>query len=405
MDFKLLKFKFKLLKIFFSFIALYFCIPYAFTIENLPRIKTTEKNQNFKSDKSSEQFYYFTLSEQEKPVFTQILKWSDSNAVLRYEVTLKTEKDKIIFEKLLATKNELEVNLKPGKYFYKVYAYNMLGTIEKESDWIEVKVKKATLPQIETITPKVFFIEDFDKKLEITGSGFKDTSAVFLVLDNGRTFEELSVEKITNTKILLNLKNAIRTLGGNYRIKVVDESGLFATSEPITFKTKKLYDFYFGLGFVPFFLIHKDFQNNDRITQSYFSGGVAELGAIFFKKEKSFFGLELRTSFKFYELKNNFATWRTSDILISSLFLYEYHFAQTMNVSLKAGAGLSINKIANALNQSSQKLAPQYAIKVSLKTKPRKYFYFDVGACFEQVLRPKSNTIYIAPEFVLGFRF
>lgn len=406
MDFRPLKLKKlnKYFRVFFIFSLLSFCLQFIYPedettvlTKNSPNLENTGDN-NFG-------IYYFKQSEKGQPIFTQIIKWTGSDGVLKYEVTLKTENDVLIFEKRATNQTELHLNLKPGKYHYKVYAYNMLGVIEQESDWIEFEIKEAFLPNINRIKPERLYLEDEDCHLTVEGSGFTDEAQIYFVSDDETITRQIKPESITDEKIVFNFKNPAVFLGKPYFLTIIDPSGLSTTSKEFIVKYRKPIDFYVGIGYTPFIPVYDSWYVEKWNKKFYPIGFTTELGAIFLKTAGGFIGTELRGTFRRSDLKAKSITIKNSSILASASLLYEYWFLQKLSFSIKAGGGLAINKFVTEDKRKERSIDPMYTIGIGLRAKPLKYFYIDIGLYVDQIINTGTKPLYISPEIALGFRY
>lgn len=406
---------FKLTNNFLRFLLCFILAVFFFSLQTL-HAQEVEKRKDKKTQDTKSVFiekgrkknfdaYYFTITEKETPRFTQIIRWTDSEGVLRYEVTLKTEGGKIIFERVETTSNTMELNLKPGKYFYKVYAFNMLNILETESDWIDINIKKALKPNIQKLVPQRLYIEDDEFGLEVEGEGFTQDADIYFISSDG-TKKRIKPVKIESNKILFDLQNPSQFLGSPYFLTITNPSGLSSISNDFIVKYRKAMDFYFGLAYTPFSPLYGEWYKSHWNKKFYPLSASTELGVIFLKSSGGFIGAELRATYRKSDLVLEDIKIKNHSYLFSANFLYEYWFMRRLAFMFKAGAGVTISKFSTEDKRKYMSIDPMYTLGLGLRTKPiKKYMYLDIGLYLDQFFNKGIIPLFIYPSISIGFRY
>ncbi|MEL3908864.1 MAG: hypothetical protein P1P64_07660 [Treponemataceae bacterium] len=386
-------------------IILFFCISTFFTYA-----EDTGENINESFDIQKNKVYYFEQEQKEYPVFTQILRWTKNEAVLYYELSLKTSTGQMLFQNKRVEKNELEVKLKPGTYFYKVYAFNMLEVCEEESEWIRVEIKQAHLPEIKRLSPETLYIEDEVSKLTVTGTGFQPDADTYFISENSLIKRVVKPTSISEEKIVFDFEKPEAFLGAKYFLKVVDKSGLSDTSKEFNVKYRKPIDFYIGLSYTPCSPIYDGWYKEYWDKKMYPLSATGEVGLIFWKSAFGFLGTEARVTFRKTSFQAEALKVKSNNYLVSANLLYEYWFVKKVAFTILAGGGVSATKLTsehtNSGHISKEKvLDPMYTIGLGFRVKPIKYLYIDIGVYIDQFFNYTVKPLFIFPEIGIGFRY
>ena len=172
--------------------------------------------------------------------FSQRLEWKADKNAYEYRVELKAEGSaKATFYP--TEKTFLELQLKPGKYRYRVFAYDFLGREAAVSDWTAFEILKASLPEIATNATEPLMADDEGKlRLDVDIDGINDDSVVELVAES---IPGKIVEKSKNTASSSEIGSASKVEfsdvpEGKWRIRVTNPSGLSSESDVIEIQKK-----------------------------------------------------------------------------------------------------------------------------------------------------------------------
>ena len=170
--------------------------------------------------------------------FSQKLEWKADRNVLEYKVEIQnTGTGKSQFIK--TEKNFVSLSLEPGKYRYKIQAYNFLGQKSVESSWINFEVLKAAQPVIEKPVKEASIAKDSEKlELDVSVNDVSKDSVVELV--NQKTGEKIKGELVLDKKPASKSEVAQakkiqfdKVKEGEWKLKITNPSGLSTVSEGI----------------------------------------------------------------------------------------------------------------------------------------------------------------------------
>ncbi len=175
--------------------------------------------------------------------FSQKLEWKGDRNVLEYKVEIQnTGTGKSQFIK--TEKNFVSLSLEPGKYRYKVQAYNLLGQKSVESSWINFEVLKAAQPVIEKPVKEASIAKDSEKlELDVSVNDVSKDSVVELV--NQKTGEKIKGELVLDKKPASKSEVAQakkiqfdKVKEGEWKLKITNPSGLKTESGDIKITAK-----------------------------------------------------------------------------------------------------------------------------------------------------------------------
>lgn len=177
--------------------------------------------------------------------FPQKLEWKSNANALEYKVEVQniaTGKTQV----LTTDKTFTEISLMPGKYRYRISAYDFLGKKASVSSWTNFEVFKANKPKIKDVEPSVKVQEETGSVgIDVNISDINKDTKFELVnesLEGVIPIEEKSLmgtsssetEKVTH----LDFKNVPP---GKWRLRVTNASGLSSLSEVIEIEGEKKY--------------------------------------------------------------------------------------------------------------------------------------------------------------------
>ncbi|MGP1587619.1 MAG: hypothetical protein ACTTHG_04685 [Treponemataceae bacterium] len=354
-------------------------------------------------------FFYFENEETGKPIFTQIISWKGSASVFYYEISVKDSLGSFILESEKTETSSIEVKLKPGKYFYKILAYNFLDTLEQESDWVELEILQAVFPAIRSISPNILYIENNDFSFEVKGRNFPPNADIFFQSEKTHAKKFIKPLSIEKNKIDFYFDNPEVFIGSPYTVHIVDKSGLSAVSSPFLVKYKKAVDFYVGAAYTPYVPLGDAWYMSVWNKKFYPFGFTGELGFIFSKNSFGFFGLELRSSFRLMNTEKDSVKLNNNTVVSSLNFIYEWWFIRKLALCIRAGGGIVYNSYVFVYptwtSDKQSTLDGFYTAALGFRVKPVKNFYFDVMIGVEHMLNREVKPLGIIPEIAFGYRF
>ena len=176
-------------------------------------------------------------------LFVQKIEWKSNASVLEYKVEVQN----IAGGKSQTIKTEnssLELSLAPGKYRYRVTAYDFLGKEASVSEWTNFEVYKANKPKITNIERNVKIPKDENSlsisvdisdvnantKFELVNESLQGSVDITEKQNLGKGSETENIKK-------LNFSNVPE---GRWRLKVTNASGLSSLSDVIEISGEKM---------------------------------------------------------------------------------------------------------------------------------------------------------------------
>ncbi|MBQ8679785.1 MAG: hypothetical protein IJ530_08465 [Treponema sp.] len=171
--------------------------------------------------------------------FFQKIEWKSNANALEYKVEIQnTASGKSQF--ITTEKTSTEISLLPGKYRYRVYAYDFLGKEASVSAWTNFEVYKASKPKITSVEKSITLAENSDSiSINVNIADINANSTYELVNESlqgsvdSKTKAQLDTGSETDSVSKLNFKNVPP---GKWRLKVTNGSGLSALSDIIEIK-------------------------------------------------------------------------------------------------------------------------------------------------------------------------
>lgn len=146
-----------------------------------------------------------------------VLRWKPVKYSGGYIVEIKNSSNKVVIKKQ-TNKNYFKVDLKPGKYKFKLTTLNKFGKPEASTKWIVFYVKKVAFPTIESISTDKIYI-DTDNTVKIIGQNLTSKTKLYLVKNGKKT--EIKNFQVDGNKIIFKL-NPSEEMIGAYKILLVN---------------------------------------------------------------------------------------------------------------------------------------------------------------------------------------
>ncbi len=189
-------------------------------------------------------FVVLHLSAQEA-LFLQKIQWKSNANALEYKVEVQNVTTGRS-ENIKTDKTSTELSLAPGKYRYRVTAYDFLGKESSVSAWANFEVFKANTPKITSVDRNISTAEGESRVgINVNISDINASSKFELVsedLEGSITPSERakigSTSSETGNITHLDFKNVPP---GKWRLRVTNASGLSSVSELITVTGEKTY--------------------------------------------------------------------------------------------------------------------------------------------------------------------
>jgi len=130
---------------------------------------------------------YYVKKDNGEPRIYQRLAWQADENALRYEVVIEQPAEEAYTKRYVEIKREftedtfIEVSLSPGKYRYRVTAYDFLDRPGIPSEWAALEILQAQVPELLDFSPGVFYLDgDPPWVISVTGRNVSEGAEVYL---------------------------------------------------------------------------------------------------------------------------------------------------------------------------------------------------------------------------------
>jgi len=173
--------------------------------------------------------YSFTILPDGTPRYTQVLRWEGNPTVFYYEVSV-VRADGTPIATSRVESPELSLNLSPGDYRYKIAIYNVLRKLAAELPWQEFTILKARIPRLTGIEPEVWFLEDGQPRLELSGDELVPGATVTMQSDseNSGSIPATAVDTTGGSGLSVVFPDT-GIAAGQYSFRIVNPGGLSST--------------------------------------------------------------------------------------------------------------------------------------------------------------------------------
>ena len=383
----------------------------------------------------------------------QYLEWIEDfpEYVQKYEVVIEEKKNdnaewteiNRLFTEDNSTRVQIQPLLTPGLYRYKVITYDLIGIPELESDWFELNIYRAYIPQVRCIeagvthSSTIYLDEINDGLFTVTGrnlfelqEGPTDTSfTVYEVVNAKRKNVEPIIPNILefsdnnrHLRIQLNMEELDT---GTYYFTAIDASGLRnenGRDNTLTVKFRKAVDFDIAAGYTcPVIVIGdkmKEYLNTTVLPLS----ANAKISLMPFKRRFGYLGIgvdasysRLLTKTEGYDLDGNYMCG-------NALFIYQLpirikskkddtKLRHIATLELHGGAGVSMfnNTVFHFPHDINSEPLNSLDFCAMAGASAQVYFtnrlYAEVGADFVMPFMQNLPMGYVKPVAAVGWQF
>ncbi|MBP7480331.1 MAG: hypothetical protein KA785_07770 [Spirochaetaceae bacterium] len=302
---------------------------------------------NIQTDDEEAQNYYLKKTEDGEEIFIQKLEWQYLEYVLRYEVELEIKKgDSFEPLVLLATEeNFIEVTLTNGEYRYRVHVYNLLDRLDSTSDWISIVILKAEVPQIQSFSPRNFYLDETeDITVSINGINLKTDALYYFLPEDSSLLGRINGQVIEVNSDFSRLKISVNSDSfneGRYTLHVKNPGGLESHIPGLQVQYQDPTDIYLSAGWAPGLFISELFQNISGNTGHLLSCN-GRISPVFIKKSFGYFGAEVYGNFLHFahEQEKYSIAGFFSNAVISALYQFPI-IKKKFFIAGKIGAGVT----------------------------------------------------------------
>ncbi|MBQ0162896.1 MAG: hypothetical protein KBS84_07040 [Treponema sp.] len=365
------------------------------------------------------QTYYVTEDEKGNQTLFQTFSWEQDDNVFKYEFIMEhLVKGKYVeIEHKELKENSIDLSLVNGTYRYKLLAYNYLGFLEVETDWIPVEIVKAYQPKIFDVAPGTIFLEEEqDGIYNVTGSELSSTTEYSLSKNmknqDGRLKAEI-LEYDDKHKNKAKIKFDPEKLDvGKWTLVAKNIGGLRDFNQDVVVKWRKAVDLDVSLGYAPIFFIStpeikKYFEKEDM----WF---VPEVRVNFFpvKKRFGYFGVGLSGCFSGMDYKPDQYQLNTFFFTGNLDFVYQRYFIpKKLCLDLHAGVGvvgftgMQFSFPHNIHSEALTSINLSVNAGLALDYYFMKRLYGELGCDFTYAFMKDMQLMFIQPQLSVGWQF
>lgn len=364
------------------------------------------------------QIYYVTEDEKGNQTIFQTFSWEQDDGVLKYEFILERE----VKGKFVEIKHEeletssIDLTLENGNYRYKVLAYNFLGFLETETDWITVNIVKAYQPKVNSVSPGVIYLEDDqDGVFVIEGHELSSTTEFYLSHNfktEGKTKAEI-LEYDDHRKNRVKIKFDPKKLdAGKWKIVAVNVGGLKDAKDNPNIRWKKFVDFDISAGYAPMFIvaspdIPKYFDKDMLLVVP-----TVRMTLYPIKRRFGYFGLELNGSAALMEKSASTFKLGTGIVNANVMLVYKKFFVKkrfAMDIHAGAGVvgflGMQFQFPHDIKSEQMNSLNICAAGGISAQVFFVKGLYAELGCDYVYTFMSDMQFMYVQPQISVGWEF
>lgn len=394
-------------------------------------------------DTQDEKKYFVQRGLDDKSIIFQTLEWTQGRHIEWYEVTIEAfdeatntwvpENNAIpeLGEQLdtlpenipeflgggvyKITNNSLSVSLRANedgalkKYRYTVTSYNLLGHKAFTTDYVEFEIRKAYIPEIESISTKLIYLDTiYDPTIRISGENLRDNTDYYLINEREIIYpiEMIPDDNERRAEIVFDPKNFDV---GEWALTAENPGG-FTASHPLTIKFMKWYDVSLSAGYSPLIILL------DKDIKKFFPSNFMPLGAdaratfIFLKRRGGYVGVSLNA--KWNSISNEDAAHNINSRLIHGFASFVYRFPIIRNrltLEVRAGGGITYAQGLkfefehDLVSEPFNSIFPAATAGISLSGNFWRGGYIEAGADIMASFTPEMFILSVAPVVSFGW--
>lgn len=358
----------------------------------------------------AEENYFFEFDESGAARFTQVISWDPVEYVKKYRLEILDASGSTVFDDTSGT-TERTVPLVAGEYRYRITIYNLLDKPELTSDWTDLSVHKAELPKIDSINPRILYLDRGDLSFLIRGSNLSpDATVKILDPETGEEVFELSVRDSSVEGMLdVGLPPDILD-AGEYRVRVANPGGLFADDESLfRIKGRSPYSLWVSAGWNPWVPLYDSWYTGIWDDGIYLPGAVAHLSWTFAAKNELEFGVRGTASVHVFEVVENGFDILTDYRRFEAAFFCGYRITPSLSAVGGLGAGTlwTYVLIEDELrpSQESASIDPTFNGFLEAQYRFNRHLFASLGVEFINVMYSGKSAGVLLPEISAGWRF
>jgi len=286
---------------------------------------------------------YFIDYSEASPRIMQRLVWEKEEYALRYEAEIQIYEDFYYPFFLESTENIfIELNLPPGRYRYRVTPFDLLGQRGDPTEWKQIEIIAAFLPQVVRFLPDRFFMDrNQDRVLNLAGINFQPESVIYLS-NSSNKLTPVTLNIINNERAVL-VFDDMELIPGDYFICIQNPGGLETKTGGFNIGYQKPFDVFIRAAYTPVVPLFGEL--NEVGINLYLQG--YSLGFEFISSSRTSLhgGMELGASVFFL---NSLATFSSDYEGIKNKFNNADNGAFIANLDLNFSLQKRYNKLKNA---------------------------------------------------------
>ncbi len=358
----------------------------------------------------SDDDYFYVVSPEGEPTFTQRIRWQPDSNALRYEVILYGEGGETL-DRFHTEGSFVDLQLKPGSYSYELITYNLLDQAEFTVGPVELIVEKAEIPLLQSVSPSAFYLEsEAAKRLTLDGRDLLEGAEVELVDladKTGRTTVPGTVIKSDGGRTLVAEfpREALRY--GNYTVRVRNPGGLEALAEnALKVGYQKPVDYFASAGYRPFFPLYDPYYRTNWDDPFYPLGAEAGAGLYFLKRRNVFLGAEAGAAVRYSHGGIPEATIVTVETSLGVQGVFAYKFGNSYRLVARLGGGVSRQSLTfdyeGTLGDSMTTDDPYVSAGLSGQRFFGKHVFAELGAEWSNIFRKSYVEGSVSPRLAAG---
>jgi hypothetical protein len=364
---------------------------------------------------AQEWFSYVQQGQGEAQIF-QHLSWESEEYAKAYEITVEQEQNGRYAEIIRESTETafIEVSLGPGKYRYRIQVYDLLNLPRGNAEWDYFEVGAALQPEIQSISPEAFYLEDGAPwNIRLTGRNFTEGAEIILRARDGKGPDIIPLSAAVENEgrnITLGF-DALSLSPGNYDICIRNPGGLESSAENFKIALfEKSGDINVSIGYAPLIPLYGKFFNIfDKFIDPL--GAYARISVAPFKRAWGYIGAEFEPFWNF--LNNSRDGYSVSSHLIGGHFniLYQRRLpnrAFVLNGRLGAGITAAIDYHYSYGDwKSFSSFFISAGAGASIQWFIRRPFFMELGIEYNHIFTTKDATHpgYLRPVLGIGVQF
>jgi hypothetical protein len=347
--------------------------------------------------------------------FFQRLAWKVDENALYYEVIVEQDESGAFQEIMRVAIEEtvMEVSLNPGKFRYRVIAYDLLDRPGETPEWTYFDILPALEPVITEMSPLFFYLDEDDRwTLTIAGKNLEKNAEVSLRRLGSSSANIVPADYVPNAGAsgASLIFNAGQLNPGTYEVYIKNPGGLDTSFGTLTITFKNSFSLYVGASYSPLFSLHGAVKNIFD-TFVFPLGASAHTTFIPIKRAFGMFGLELTASW--YHLYSRRSGYEVSMHMLGAELNFVYQrwlsnkrMAWVFRIGGGAGMGAEFDFIYDSGGSYTMSvLFPQIQAGTSFVWLVKRPLYLEAGIDLVEWITGNSSTGQIRSRVGAGWRF